>query len=153
MPMGMAPASYVLWTRHLRHNPRNPKWVNRDRFVLSAGHGCMLLYALLHLTGYDLSLDDLKRFRQWRSMSPAEREAMRTRYQEFRRLPPADQQRLREQRRWFQNLPPEKKHELREQWKRMSPAERQAFREQLQNARPGMRPPGHRPPLRPRYQR
>ncbi len=70
MPMGMAPAAYVLWTRHLKHNPRNPKWVNRDRFVLSAGHGCMLLYSLLHLTGYDLSLDDIKNFRQWGSKTP-----------------------------------------------------------------------------------
>ena len=67
MPMGMAPAGYWLWTRHLEYNPRNPKWVNRDRFVLSAGHGCMLLYSLLHLTGYDLSLDDIKNFRQWGS--------------------------------------------------------------------------------------
>lgn len=70
MPMGMAPAAYVLWTRHLRHNPANPAWINRDRFVLSAGHGCMLLYALLHLTGYPLSLDELKQFRQWGSLTP-----------------------------------------------------------------------------------
>ena len=70
MPMGAAPLGYVLWTRHLRHNPANPKWVNRDRFVLSAGHGCMLLYSLLHLTGYDLSLDEIKRFRQWGSKTP-----------------------------------------------------------------------------------
>lgn len=70
LPMGMAPAAYVLWTRHLKHNPRNPKWVNRDRFVLSAGHGCMLLYSLLHLTGYDLSFDDIKNFRQWGSKTP-----------------------------------------------------------------------------------
>ncbi|HCV42244.1 MAG TPA: transketolase, partial [Bacteroidetes bacterium] len=70
MPMGMAAPAYALWTRHLRHNPRNPKWVNRDRFVLSAGHGCMLLYSLLHLTGYDLSLDEIKNFRQWGSRTP-----------------------------------------------------------------------------------
>ncbi len=70
MPMGMAPAGYVLWTRHLRHNPRNPHWVNRDRFVLSGGHGCMLLYSLLHLTGYDLSLDEIRNFRQWGSKTP-----------------------------------------------------------------------------------
>lgn len=70
MPMGMAPAGYVLWTRHLRHNPHNPHWINRDRFVLSGGHGCMLLYSLLHLTGYDLSLDELKNFRQWGSKTP-----------------------------------------------------------------------------------
>ena len=68
MPMGMAPAAYVLWQKHLKHNPANPKWHNRDRFVLSAGHGCMLLYSLLHLTGYkDMTLDEIKNFRQWGS--------------------------------------------------------------------------------------
>jgi transketolase len=67
MPMGMAPAAYVLWTRHLRYSPANPLWHNRDRFILSGGHGSMLLYSLLHLTGYDMSLDDLKSFRQWGS--------------------------------------------------------------------------------------
>ena len=67
LPMGAAPMAYVLWQRHLSHNPRNPKWPDRDRFVLSAGHGSMLLYSLLHLTGYDLSLDDIKTFRQWGS--------------------------------------------------------------------------------------
>jgi transketolase len=70
MPMGAAPMAYVLWTRHLKHSPSNPKWFNRDRFVLSAGHGCMLLYSLLHLTGYDLSLDEIKNFRQWGSKTP-----------------------------------------------------------------------------------
>jgi len=70
MPMGMAPAAYVLWTRHLRHNPGNPAWHNRDRFVLSAGHGSALLYSMLHLTGYDISLEDLKSFRQWGSKTP-----------------------------------------------------------------------------------
>lgn len=70
MTMGMAPAAYVLWTRHLKHNPSDPRWVNRDRFVLSAGHGCMLLYSLLHLTGYPLSLDDIKAFRQAGSLTP-----------------------------------------------------------------------------------
>jgi len=70
MPMGMAPAAYVLWDRHLRHNPSNPQWHNRDRFVLSGGHGSMLLYSLLHLTGYDISLDEIKRFRQWESKTP-----------------------------------------------------------------------------------
>jgi transketolase len=70
LPLGAAPMAYVLWTRFLRHNPRNPKWDNRDRFLLSAGHGSMLLYALLHLTGYDLSLDELKNFRQWGSKTP-----------------------------------------------------------------------------------
>lgn len=70
MPMGMAPAAYVLWTRHLKYSPANPLWHNRDRFVLSGGHGSMLLYSLLHLTGYDMSLDDLKNFRQWGSKTP-----------------------------------------------------------------------------------
>jgi transketolase len=70
MPMGMAPAGYVLWMRHLRYNPANPKWPNRDRFVLSNGHGCMLLYSLLYLTGYDMTLDDIKNFRQWGSKTP-----------------------------------------------------------------------------------
>jgi len=70
MPMGMAPAAYVLWTRHLKHNPANPRWENRDRFVLSAGHGSMLLYSLLHLSGYDISLEELKNFRQWASKTP-----------------------------------------------------------------------------------
>ena len=70
LPLGAAPMAYVLWTRFLRHNPKNPKWENRDRFLLSAGHGSMLLYALLHLTGYDLSLDELKNFRQWGSKTP-----------------------------------------------------------------------------------
>jgi transketolase len=70
MPLGAAPMAYALWTRLLKHNPRNPDWFDRDRFVLSAGHGSMLLYSLLHLTGYDLSLDDIKRFRQWGSRAP-----------------------------------------------------------------------------------
>ena len=70
LPMGMADAAYILWTRFLRHNPADPHWPNRDRFVLSAGHGSMLLYALLHLSGYDLSLDDLRHFRQWSSRTP-----------------------------------------------------------------------------------
>ena len=65
LPMGAAAMAYVLWTRFLRHNPSKASWLNRDRFILSAGHGCMLLYSLLHLTGYDLPLDELKRFRQW----------------------------------------------------------------------------------------
>ena len=70
MPMGAATMAYVLWTRHLRHDPADPKWPDRDRFVLSAGHGSMLLYSLLHLTGYDLTLDDLKHFRRWGSRTP-----------------------------------------------------------------------------------
>ncbi len=70
LPMGAAPMAYVLWTKFLRHSPGNPGWPNRDRFVLSAGHGSMLLYALLHLSGYDLSLDELKNFRQWQSRTP-----------------------------------------------------------------------------------
>jgi transketolase len=70
MPLGAAPMAYVLWDRFLRHNPRNPAWPDRDRFILSAGHGSALLYALLHMSGYDLSLDDLKSFRQWGSKTP-----------------------------------------------------------------------------------
>src|SRR5262245_55875730 len=70
MPMGMAEIALVLWGRHLQHNPRNPTWANRDRFVVSNGHGSMLLYALLHLTGYDLPLSELKRFRQLHSKTP-----------------------------------------------------------------------------------
>ena len=70
MPMGMADAAYVLWTRFLSHNPADPDWPNRDRFVLSAGHGSMLLYSLLHLTGYDLPLEELESFRQWGSRTP-----------------------------------------------------------------------------------
>jgi len=70
MPLGAAPMAYVLWARWLKHNPRNPHWVDRDRFVLSAGHGSALLYSLLHLTGYDISLDDIKQFRQWDSKAP-----------------------------------------------------------------------------------
>jgi transketolase len=70
LPLGAAPLAWVLWSRWLRHNPRNPGWADRDRFVLSAGHGSALLYGLLHLTGYDLSLDDLRQFRQWQSRTP-----------------------------------------------------------------------------------
>ncbi len=70
MPMGMADIAVALWTRHLRHNPANPHWMGRDRFILSNGHGSMLQYALLHLTGYDLSIEDLKAFRQWHSKTP-----------------------------------------------------------------------------------
>ena len=70
LPLGAAPMAYALWTRFMRYNPRNPKWENRDRFLLSAGHGCMLLYALLYLSGYDLSLDEIKNFRQWGSKTP-----------------------------------------------------------------------------------
>ena len=69
-PMGMAEIAEVLWNHHLRHNPANPKWADRDRFVLSNGHGSMLIYALLHLTGYDVSIDDIKNFRQLHSKTP-----------------------------------------------------------------------------------
>jgi transketolase len=75
LPMGAAPLAYVLWTRFLRHNPKNPRWWDRDRFVLSAGHGSALLYSLLHLTGYELSLDQLERFRQWGSETPGHPES------------------------------------------------------------------------------
>ena len=75
LPMGAAPMAYVLWTRFLRHNPKNPDWWDRDCFVLSAGHGSALLYSLLHLTGYALSLDELKRFRQWASETPGHPES------------------------------------------------------------------------------
>jgi transketolase len=78
LPLGMAPAAYVLWTRFLRHNPKNPKWFNRDRFLLSAGHGSMLIYALLHLTGYDVSMDEIKRFRQIHSKTPGHPENFMT---------------------------------------------------------------------------
>lgn len=78
MPMGMADIAEVLWHDFLRHNPNNPQWINRDRFVLSNGHGCMLLYALLHLTGYKLSIDDLKQFRQLHSKTPGHPEVGET---------------------------------------------------------------------------
>ncbi|MEH7391704.1 transketolase, partial [Bacillus sp. JJ1474] len=70
MPMGAAPMAYTLWTQFMNHNPKNPQWFNRDRFVLSAGHGSMLLYSLLHLSGYDVSMEDIKSFRQWGSKTP-----------------------------------------------------------------------------------
>ena len=71
--------AYTLWDKFLKHNPKNPKWFNRDRFVLSAGHGCMLLYALLHLTGYDsVTIDDIKQFRQWGSKTPGHPETFET---------------------------------------------------------------------------
>lgn len=70
LPMGAAAMAYTLWTRHLRHNPRNPKWAGRDRFILSGGHGSMLLYSLLHLTGYELPLDEIRNFRQFESLTP-----------------------------------------------------------------------------------
>ena len=78
LPLGAAPMAYVLWTRFLRHNPKNPKWENRDRFLLSAGHGSMLIYSLLHLTGYDLSLEEIKNFRQWGSKTPGHPENVLT---------------------------------------------------------------------------
>ena len=67
MPMGCAPIAYMLYTKYMKHNPENPGWVNRDRFILSAGHGSMLLYSILHLCGYEITLDDIKNFRQWKS--------------------------------------------------------------------------------------
>src|SRR5262247_917743 len=70
LPLGAAPMAYVLWTRFLKHHPANPQWFDRDRFVLSAGHGSALLYSLLHLTGYALPLTELQRFRKWGSLTP-----------------------------------------------------------------------------------
>src|SRR4030066_1729145 len=70
LPMGTAAIAYTIWTRHLKINPANPQWPNRDRFILSGGHGSMLLYSLLYLSGYDLDLDELKSFRQWGSRTP-----------------------------------------------------------------------------------
>jgi transketolase len=78
MPMGAAPMAYVLWQRYLKHDPRNPLWFDRDRFVLSAGHGSMLLYSLLHLTGYDMPMEELKQFRQWGSKTPGHPEQFLT---------------------------------------------------------------------------
>jgi len=78
LPMGTAAMAYTIWTKHLRHNPGNPYWFNRDRFILSGGHGSMLLYSLLHLSGYDLPFCELKRFRQWDSMTPGHPEYQRT---------------------------------------------------------------------------
>ncbi len=70
MPLGCAPIAYLLYYKLMKHNPSNPEWINRDRFILSAGHGSMLLYSILHLSGYGLSLDDIKNFRQWGSKTP-----------------------------------------------------------------------------------
>ncbi|WP_208590862.1 transketolase [Gracilibacillus suaedae] len=78
LPMGAAPMAYTLWTQHMNHNPKSSKWFNRDRFVLSAGHGSMLLYSLLHLSGYDVKIDDLKGFRQWDSKTPGHPEVHHT---------------------------------------------------------------------------
>ncbi|MGN8646924.1 transketolase [Gracilibacillus sp. HCP3S3_G5_1] len=78
LPMGAAPMAYTLWTQHMNHNPKSSKWFNRDRFVLSAGHGSMLLYSLLHLSGYDVTIDDLKGFRQWGSKTPGHPEVHHT---------------------------------------------------------------------------
>jgi transketolase len=78
MPLGAAAAAFTLWTKHLKHNPKNPSWPDRDRFVLSSGHASMLLYALLHLTGYDLTMDDIKKFRQWNSRTPGHPEYKHT---------------------------------------------------------------------------
>ena len=70
MPMGMADVAFLLWTHYLKFNPKDPRWPNRDRFVLSAGHGSMLLYSLLYLSGYDVTMEDLRSFRQWDSRTP-----------------------------------------------------------------------------------
>ncbi len=85
-PMALAPAAYVLWMEHMHYNPSNPKWFNRDRFVLSNGHASMLQYAMLHLTGYDISLDDLKNFRQWgKQYSGASRIRVHTGHRNYHR--------------------------------------------------------------------
>ena len=78
LPMGSASMAYALWDRSLKFNPHDPDWPDRDRFILSAGHGCALLYALLHVTGYDLPLEELKRFRQWGSRTPGHPEYDKT---------------------------------------------------------------------------
>ncbi len=78
MPMGAAPMAYTLWSQFMNHNPRHPEWFNRDRFVLSAGHGSMLLYSLLHLFNYDVTMEDLKSFRQWESRTPGHPEVKHT---------------------------------------------------------------------------
>src|SRR5689334_22201796 len=78
LPLGCAPMAYTLWQRHLKHDPRQPHWFDRDRFVLSAGHGSMLLYSLLHLTGYDLPMSELENFRQWESKTPGHPEVFMT---------------------------------------------------------------------------
>ena len=70
LPMGTAAIAYTIWTKHLKFDPKNPGWADRDRFVLSGGHGSMLLYSLLHLTGFAVTLDDIKHFRQWGSITP-----------------------------------------------------------------------------------
>src|SRR5262245_48361728 len=75
LPLGAAPMAYTLWSRFLRHDPSDPHWIDRDRFVLSAGHGSALLYALLHLFGYDLPIEELRRFRQWGSRTPGHPES------------------------------------------------------------------------------
>jgi transketolase len=80
LPMGAAPMAYTLFTDVMNHNPENSKWFNRDRFVLSAGHGSMLLYSLLHLSGYDVTMDDIKNFRQWQSRTPGHPEVLDTDY-------------------------------------------------------------------------
>src|SRR5690625_284633 len=78
LPMGAAPMAYTLFTEFMNHNPKHSKWFNRDRFILSAGHGSMLLYSLLHLCGYDVTMDDLKSFRQWQSRTPGHPEVHHT---------------------------------------------------------------------------
>src|SRR4030043_213378 len=78
LPMGAAPMAYVLWTQFLKHNPQNPRWADRDRFILSGGHGLALFYFLFHLTGYSLSMEEIKRFRQWGSKTPGHPEYRET---------------------------------------------------------------------------
>ena len=80
LPMGAAAMAYAIWIRHMKHNPADPKWADRDRFVLSGGHGSMLLYTLLYLTGYGLKVEDLRQFRQWGSLTPGTGVRPHTRY-------------------------------------------------------------------------
>ena len=89
MPMGTADLAFTLWYKFLKHNPRNPNWLGRDRFVLSAGHGSMLIYSLLHLFGYGLTMDDLKNFRQWESLTPGHPEYGHTKGDSFSSYPDA----------------------------------------------------------------
>jgi transketolase len=103
MPIGAASMAYVLWTRFLKHNPANPGWFDRDRFVLSPGHGPMLLYSLLHLTGYDLPLEQIKQFREWGSMTPGHCRPLANQYASVE-LTSAQKQLKRKMVTWYSTL-------------------------------------------------